>query len=115
MNELDDLVGAAEALHAETGRIVSGARRWRRLRERGEPLTAIVRSGQNRKLLDHAAQAARMSAELLGRLRSATIGQLAAEGWTRRQMASLVGVTHQRISRIFRPPDREPALTGSEV
>jgi hypothetical protein len=40
------------------------------------------------------------------------VDQLSNEGWTRRQLAGLIGVTHQRISKIARSPDRdERALT----
>lgn len=114
MDELDELVDAAEALHQETARIASGARRWRRLRDRGLTMTEIVRSGQSRSLLANAAHASRAAAGLLGRLRVTVVDALSAEGWTRRQLAALIGVTHQRISKIARTPDRDDRLlTGS--
>lgn len=112
--EVDDLVGAAEALHEETGRAVTVVRRWRRRRTRGESWTALVRSSAGQALLGIAAGVARSSAELVGRLRALVVRQLSGEGWTRRQIAELVGVSHQRVSKIAQPAtSREPARPRS--
>lgn len=110
MNELDELVDAAEALHEETGRMVRGVRRWQRQCARGASMTEIVRSSHNRDVLASSADVSRTAAGLLARLRSNVIDQLSREGWTRRQLADLIGVTHQRISKIARPPDRDDRL-----
>lgn len=112
MNEMDELVEAAERLHGETGKLAVGARRWRRLRQQGQSLTEIVRSEQNRVMLNRAASVARAAASFLHCLRLAVVRQLSAEGWSRRQLAGLIGVTHQRVSKIARPDAREPALTA---
>ena len=103
MNDLDEVVEAAEALHRETARVASSARRWRRLRARGLSMSEIVGDPQNRTLLAGSAQVARAAAGLLGRLRTIVVEALSREGWTRRQLAGLIGVTHQRISKIARP------------
>ena len=46
---------------------------------------------------------ARSAVALNARLRALVIHQLSAEGWTRRQIAALTGVSHQRVSQIVRP------------
>lgn len=111
MNEMDDLVDAAERLHSETAKLAAGARRWRRLRQRGMTFTEIVGSERNRAVLQRGATVARAAASFLNRLRLTVVHQLSDEGWSRRQLAGLIGVTHQRVSKIARPDAREPALT----
>lgn len=105
MNDLDEVVEAAEALHRETAQLASGARRWRRLRARGLSMSEIVGDERNRSVLTGAARVARAAAGLLSRLRTIVVEALSREGWTRRQLAGLIGVTHQRISKIARLPD----------
>lgn len=113
-HEFDGLVRAAEALHDQTGRVLAGTRRWQRLRQRGVSMSAIVGSDQNRVVIRRATDAARAAARLLGTLRSTVVRELAAQGWTRRQLADLFGVTHQRISKIASgDTSRDAELTGT--
>lgn len=98
---LEEIAETADAVADDQREIARRARRMQGLRDRGwswsdilerEPLPGLVErlTRSTRRLVDGAAA-----------FRERLAQQLAGEGWTRRRIARVLGVTHQRVSAIL--------------
>src|SRR5438552_14557045 len=85
------------------------ARRLRRLgtrRRTGHSWRDVLTDGGGRDVLSLVAALSRRLAEVAGRLRRGVVKALLAEGVRVRDVADLLGVSHQRVSRIRNDADR---------
>ena len=108
LDALDDLLVALEDNQRRNREMIVRAKRIQRLRQRGLPYSEIVQ-GQPRplivELLTENFDALRTAG---GRLRRTEARALHDEGLSMDRIASLFGVTRQRISRLLKPRNGTP-------
>lgn len=98
---LEDLAISAERTSAEQQELADSARAMSRQRQSGRSWAAILDSNSHAPALSLLASSLRRLAETSSRFRSAIAAALSTEGLSTRQIASRLGVTHQRVSAIL--------------
>jgi hypothetical protein len=97
---LEDLADAAEESSRELRGVANTARDLDRQRRNGVPWSTMVSTKAAQRLFDRLAGSARRMAGATSRLRHSVIEALGQEGLSTRQIAKVMGVTHQRISAM---------------
>jgi hypothetical protein len=114
MNELDSVLAAIEQARTRMALIEARATEIRERRAAGQSYAEIVPSEQQPLVVGLLAEMIALLHEASGRFRREEARALHAEGVTMDEIASLFGVTRQRISEVLRPrPDAEPKRSSS--
>lgn len=101
---LEDLAQAADMTARDQQRLARRARDMVRQRGRGRSWSSILESEKQPGALELLGISARRLASIGGRFRCALGRVLTAEGRSTRQVAKDLGVTHQRVSAMLKPP-----------
>lgn len=101
---LEELARAADETAREQHRLARRARDMARQRGRGRAWSSILESEKHPGALEMLGASARRLASVGGQFRLALGRALTAEGRTTRQIAKELGVTHQRVSAMLKPP-----------
>jgi hypothetical protein len=103
LDALQDLEGAlkeSSALHDEA---ISRAETIRRSRGQGLPYSRIVRAEARPRIVEMVSRSLERLRAAGSRFRRSEAKALRSEGMTTEEIASLYGVTRQRVSRLTRP------------
>lgn len=104
---LEDVANTADEA-AETERAIAReARAMQKERDRGEPWSSILEGEGASTIFDLLRRGARLSVDALSAFSSLVAEELSHEGASRRQIARLIGVSHQRVSAILGRGRRE--------
>ncbi len=95
-----ELAEAAEETARDQQKVARRARTLDRERGRGVPWSQLLERGSLSGLLDLLAASAARILDATGKLRRVVVGSLGVEGLSTRQIAKLLGVSHQRISAL---------------
>jgi transcriptional regulator of aromatic amino acid metabolism len=101
---LGALAASAEQTAIEQRQVAASARVLRRQREEGRSWSSILAQGEHPSLVHLLSASLRRLTETSGRFRAAVAIALAREGLSTRQIASRLGVTHQRVSAMLSRP-----------
>jgi AraC-like DNA-binding protein len=105
----------ADTLDRAAANTAIAARRVRHLRGermRGRPWREVLGRREGRSLLELVGAAASQLSSTAGRLRRAIAHALLADGLRVNQIADVLGVSHQRISRLLNQAHRRPSPPG---
>ena len=101
---LDHLADSAEKTSAEQQVIADSARAMSEERRRGRAWGAILASEGQPPILALLGSSLRRLTQTSARVRTAVAATLVKEGHSTRQIASYLGVTHQRVSAMLNRP-----------
>ena len=97
-----EVADIAEGVAAEQKQLARDARALDRQQRRGASWRQLTADRSLRNLFDLLASSTKQLLEVTGLLRTAAVTALAHEGMSLRQIASRLGVSHQRLSAIRR-------------
>lgn len=101
---LEELARAADETARDQQRLARRARDMVYQRVRGRPWSQILEIERQPGALELLGASTRRLASMSGRFRRALGRALTAEGRSTRQIAKDLGVTHQRVSAMLKPP-----------
>ena len=101
---LEELARAADDTARDQQRLARRARDMVRQRGRGRAWSTILETGRQPGALELLSTSTRRLVSIGGRFRQALARALTAEGRSTRRIAGDLGVTHQRVSAILKPP-----------
>lgn len=101
---LEELARAAEDTARDQQRLARRARDMVRQRGRGFAWSRLLESEKQPGTLELLGASTRRLASIGGRFRRALALALTAEGRSTRQIGKDLGVTHQRVSAMLKPP-----------
>lgn len=102
MTALDNLAAAADEVANDQRQVARAARAMRRQRSQGLTWSTILDRPPGSSMLPLLARSLGRAVDAAGAFRRSVVEGLAAEGLSRRQIARLLGVTHQRVSALLR-------------
>jgi hypothetical protein len=105
---LDQIAEAADETALDQQRLARRARSMSRQRRLGWSWEQILQRERQPGLLILLTRSARRLHEVSGRFRPALAKALGDEGLSTRQIAKMLGVTHQRISAMLNRPGPKP-------
>lgn len=101
---LEELAQAADQTARDQQLLARRARDMARQRGRGRAWSSILEREKQPGALELLSASARRLASISGQFRLALGRALTAEGRSTRQIAKELGVTHQRVSTMLKPP-----------
>jgi hypothetical protein len=101
---LENLAESAEKTSAEQQVIADSARAMTEERRRGRPWAAIIAGEGRPSVLALLGSSLRRLSQASSRVRTGVATALAKEGLSTRQIATHLGVTHQRVSAMLNRP-----------
>jgi transcriptional regulator of aromatic amino acid metabolism len=105
---LDQIAEAADETALDQQRLARRARSMSRQRRLGWSWEQILQRERQPGLLSLLTRSVRRLHEVSGRFRPALAKALGDEGLSTRQIAKMLGVTHQRISAMLNRPGPKP-------
>jgi hypothetical protein len=108
---LGEVARAADRVAAEQLEVAKRARVMQRRRQRGWSWTDVFETDDGPALVALLRRSASHLRAVTGRFIEAVVGALAEEGQSRRAIASKVGMSHQRVSRLVRRSDAPQSET----
>jgi len=103
---LEQVATTADELAGEQRQVAREARAMQRLRRRGWSWARLLDHERAPGLVAMLRASARKSTRLVTLFTRGLALGLSEEGFSRRQIAGRLGVTHQRVSALLRRPDR---------
>ena len=104
---LEELAASAEQTAIEQRQVAASARFLSRQRAEGRSWSSILGEGEHPSVVQVLSASLWRLGETSGRFRAAVAIALAREGLSTRQIASRLGVTHQRVSAMLSRPKSE--------
>jgi predicted XRE-type DNA-binding protein len=98
---LEEVATAAEEVARDEREVARRARTMQRKRERGWSWTRILDDEAAPSIVELVRRSAKRATETKTRLSTLLAGELTAEGFSRRQLAQRLQVTHQRVSALL--------------
>jgi len=99
---LEAIAAAADEVADDQRRVARRARAMQRQRDRGRSWAEILHADAELGVLSVLRRSVRRLGAAATDLATVLAGGLAAEGFSRRQIAGRLGVTHQRVSALLR-------------
>jgi predicted XRE-type DNA-binding protein len=98
---LEEVATAAEEVARDEREVARRARAMQRKRERGWTWARILDDDAQPSVVELVRRSAQRATEAKTRLSTVLARELSAEGLSRRQLARLLQVTHQRVSALL--------------
>ena len=99
---LEELAAAADEVAEDQRRVARRARAMQRQRDRGRSWTTILAEDPPPGLVGLVRESGRHMAEAAAHFTRALAAELSAEGESRRRIARVLGVTHQRVTAMLK-------------